>query len=40
MFDNSNTSLIPSVAREVGLLLLVVVFAGIPFFEAAARVSS
>jgi len=40
MSGNSNTSLIPNVAREVCLMLLVVVFAGIPFFEAAARIPS
>ena len=37
MTNKSNTSLVPSVAREFGVLLLVVLFASTPFFAAQAR---
>ena len=37
MTNKSNASLVPSVAREFGVLLLVVLFASTPFFAAQAR---
>lgn len=37
MSVNSTTSLIPSVAREFCLLLVVVLFAGLPFAVAQAE---
>jgi hypothetical protein len=37
MLDNSNTSLIPSVAREFCLMFLVVLFASTPFVAAQAQ---
>jgi hypothetical protein len=36
MSVNSNTSLVPSVAREFFVLLLVMLFASTPFFAAQA----
>lgn len=39
MLDNTNTSLIPSVAREFCLLLLVMLFASTPFVAAQAQQS-
>lgn len=36
MLYNSKTSLVPSVVREFGMLLLVVLFASTPFFAAQA----
>lgn len=36
MSDNSNTSFIPSLAREFGVLMLVMLFASTPFFAAQA----
>ena len=37
MLEKSNGSLIPSVVREFGVLLLVVLFASTPFFAAQAQ---
>lgn len=37
MLDNTNTSLVPSVAREFCLLLLVMLFASTPFVAAQAQ---
>ena len=36
MLDNSNTSLVPSVAREFCVFMLVMLFASTPFFAAQA----